>query len=118
MTQKLILSGISLLLATQTLFAQATDSTLLHNQSSDSLQTRLLSEITIVGAGSKSDIHQLPQIVGTNIYAGKKSSLVVLDNVQGNIVTNTMRQILAKVPGIFIWESEGSGIQPQQVVGI
>ncbi|MFY8037663.1 MAG: TonB-dependent receptor family protein, partial [Cyclobacteriaceae bacterium] len=111
MTQKLILSGISLLLATQTLFAQATDSTLLHNQSSDSLQTRLLSEITIVGAGSKSDIHQLPQIVGTNIYAGKKSSLVVLDNVQGNIVTNTMRQILAKVPGIFIWESEGSGIQ-------
>ncbi|CAN5262946.1 TonB-dependent receptor [soil metagenome] len=77
----------------------------------DTVETKVLSEITIVGQGSRSDIHQLPQIVGTNIYAGKKSSLVLLDNVQGNVVTNTMRQVLSKVPGIFIWESDGSGIQ-------
>jgi len=80
-------------------------------QDQDSISTRILSEITVVGQKSKSDIHQLPEIVGTNIYAGKKSALVVLDNVKGNIVTNTMRQVMAKVPGIFIWESEGSGIQ-------
>jgi Fe(3+) dicitrate transport protein len=78
---------------------------------SDTLQMRVLPEITVVGQGSGSDIHQLPQIVGTNIYAGKKSSLVLLENVHGNIVTNTMRQVMAKVPGIFIWESDGSGIQ-------
>lgn len=111
MFKKLILPAIVFLLAANISKAQAPDSTVLGNQNSDTLKTRLLSEITIVGAGSKSDIHQLPQIVGTNIYAGKKSSLVILDNVQGNIVNNTMRQILAKVPGIFIWESEGSGIQ-------
>ncbi len=80
-------------------------------QNQDSIPTRILSEITIVGQKSASDIHQLPEIVGTNIYAGKKGALVVLDNVQGNVVTNTMRQVMAKVPGIFIWESEGSGIQ-------
>ena len=80
-------------------------------QEQDSIPARILSEITIVGQKSKSDIHQLPEIVGTNIYAGKKSALVVLDHVKGNIVTNTMRQVMAKVPGIFIWESEGSGIQ-------
>lgn len=80
-------------------------------QDQDSIPTRILSEITIIGQKSKSDIHQLPEIVGTNIYAGKKSALVVLDNVQGNVVTNTMRQVMAKVPGIFVWESEGSGIQ-------
>jgi Fe(3+) dicitrate transport protein len=80
-------------------------------QSTDSIPTRILSEITIVGQKSKSDIHQLPEIVGTNIYAGKKSALVVLSNVQGNVVTNTMRQVMAKVPGIFIWENESSGIQ-------
>lgn len=80
-------------------------------QEKDSIPTRILSEITVIGQKSKSDIHQLPEIVGTNIYAGKKSALVVLDNVQGNVVTNTMRQVMAKVPGIFIWESEGSGIQ-------
>ena len=80
-------------------------------QESDSTSVKLLPDITFVGQKSQSDIHQLPQIVGTCIYAGKKSSLVVLDNVQGNVVNNTMRQVLAKVPGIFIWESEGSGIQ-------
>jgi Fe(3+) dicitrate transport protein len=71
----------------------------------DTLTTQILPELTLVGRGSKSDIHQLPQIVGTSIYAGKKSSLVVMDNVQGNIVSNTMRQVLGKVPGIFVWES-------------
>ncbi|MBL7872041.1 MAG: TonB-dependent receptor [Cyclobacteriaceae bacterium] len=77
----------------------------------DTLATKILEEITIVGKGSKSDIHQLPQIVGTNIYAGKKSALIVMDNVKGNVVSNTMRQVMSKVPGIFVWESESSGIQ-------
>ena len=68
-------------------------------------------DITVVGRGSSSDYQQMPEIVGTNIYAGKKNALIVLDNVQGNVVTNTMRQVLAKVPGIHIWESDPSGIQ-------
>jgi Fe(3+) dicitrate transport protein len=97
---KLALLIINILL-TRVLFAQEKDST----------STRILSEITVIGQKSKSDIHQLPEIVGTNIYAGKKSALIVLDNVQGNTVTNTMRQVMAKVPGIFVWENESSGIQ-------
>jgi len=70
-----------------------------------------LPDVTVVGRNSKSDIQQMPEIVGTSIYAGKKNSLIVLDNVQGNVVTNTMRQVLAKVPGIHIWESDPSGTQ-------
>lgn len=70
-----------------------------------------LQEITVIGRNSKSDIQQLPEVVGTSIYAGKKTALIVLDNVKGNIVTNSMRQVLAKVPGIHVWESDGSGIQ-------
>ncbi len=72
---------------------------------------KYLKDISVVGKNSKRDIQQMPEIVGTSIYAGKKSSLIVLDNVQGNVATNTMRQIVAKVPGIQIWESDGSGIQ-------
>ena len=74
-------------------------------------QHKYLSEITVVGRASKSDYHQLPEVVGTSIYAGKKNALIVMDNVQGNVVTNTMRQVLAKVPGIHVWESDPSGIQ-------
>ena len=77
----------------------------------DSLQWKKLPDITVVGRNSKSDYQQLPEIVGTTIYAGKKNALIVLENVQGNIANNTMRQVLAKVPGIHVWESDPSGIQ-------
>jgi Fe(3+) dicitrate transport protein len=78
---------------------------------SSRLHTKYLSDITIVGRNSRADVHFLPEIVGVNINAGKKNSLIVVDNVNGNIVTNTMRQVVAKIPGIQIWESDGSGIQ-------
>jgi Fe(3+) dicitrate transport protein len=77
----------------------------------DTTQWHSLKDVTVVGRNSKSDYQQLPEIVGTNIYAGKKNALIVLENVQGNITNNTMRQVLAKVPGIHIWESDPSGIQ-------
>lgn len=77
----------------------------------DSLKVKSLDEVTLVGRTNKSDYQQMPEIVGTNIYAGKKNALIVLDRVQGNVVTNNMRQVLAKVPGIHVWESDPSGIQ-------
>ena len=80
-------------------------------ENNDTLHLKYLPDITIVGRGSRSDYQQMPEIVGTNIYAGKKSALIVLDNVKGNVVTNTMRQVLAKVPGVHVWESDPSGIQ-------
>ncbi|MBL7812548.1 MAG: TonB-dependent receptor [Bacteroidetes bacterium] len=70
-----------------------------------------LREITLVGQKLNRDIVQLPEIVGTNIYAGKKNALIVMDNLNTVVVNNNMRQIMAKVPGIHIWESDGSGIQ-------
>lgn len=73
--------------------------------------TTNLPDITIVGRNSKTDIQQLPEIVGTTIYAGKKNALIVMNNVQGNVANNTMRQVLSKIAGIHIWESDPSGIQ-------
>src|SRR5687767_12304102 len=98
--------SISLLTGAQEIKDQhksTVDSTLAHH--------KYLPDITIVGRNSKSDYLQMPEIVGTNIYAGKKNNLIVMDNVQGNVVTNNMRQVLAKVAGIHIWESDPSGIQ-------
>lgn len=70
-----------------------------------------LPDVNVVGKAVKTDIANLPEIVGTSIFAGKKNSLVVLKNMNAVVVTNNMRQVLAKVPGIHIWESDGSGIQ-------
>ncbi len=77
----------------------------------DTIPHKYLSDVTVVGRYSKSDYQQMPEVVGTNIYAGKKNALIILDNVQGNVVMNNMRQVLAKIPGIQIWESDPSGIQ-------
>jgi Fe(3+) dicitrate transport protein len=96
------------LLATVNSFSQTTT----RSTETDTLpKNHYMPEVTVVGRGSKSDYQQMPEIVGTSIYAGKKNALIVLDNVQGNVVTNNMRQVLAKVPGIHIWESDPSGIQ-------
>lgn len=81
------------------------------NKEGDTIHLNILNDITVVGRNSKNDYQKMPEIVGTNIYAGKKSTLIVVENVQGNIVSNTMRQVLAKVPGIHIWESDPSGTQ-------
>jgi Fe(3+) dicitrate transport protein len=96
----LLLLGLALITEAQTIKVQK-----------DTTHWHLLKDVTIVGRNSKSDYQQIPEIVGTNIYAGKKNALIVLENVQGNIANNTMRQVLAKVPGIHIWESDPSGIQ-------
>jgi len=103
MTKRIILFALAYLLIINYTNAQV------KAQNTDSM--KFLPDITIVGKNSKSDYQQMPEIVGANIYAGKKSTLIVLDNVQGNITTNNMRQVLAKVPGIHIWESDPSGTQ-------
>ena len=89
----------------------AQDSTyIFHDDSTRPIQ-KYLPDVTVVGRNSRSDYQQMPEVVGTSIYAGKKNALIVMDNVQGNVVTNTMRQVMAKIPGIHIWESDPSGIQ-------
>lgn len=99
-----------LLVATQLYFFQHT---IAQETTRDTVRThtKYLSEVTLVGRNTKADIYFLPELLGTQINAGKKNSLIIMENVQGNLATNTMRQVMAKVPGIQIWENDPSGIQ-------
>ena len=53
----------------------------------------------------------LGEVEGYSINAGKKNELVRLDHIDANLAMNNSRQIFGRVPGISIWESDGSGIQ-------
>ncbi len=53
----------------------------------------------------------LSPIQGTNIYSGKKNEVIHLNQLDADLSSNNYRQIMAKVPGVSIWESDGSGIQ-------
>ncbi len=54
---------------------------------------------------------RLKDVQGVAIYAGKKSEVILLENTLANLATNNARQIYAKVAGLNIWESDGSGLQ-------
>ena len=58
-----------------------------------------------------SGITRLKGVAGTNINEGKKSEVVLLNDLTANLSTNNTRQIHAKVAGLNIWENDGSGIQ-------
>lgn len=45
------------------------------------------------------------------ILSGKKNELLQINQINANKITNVSRQIFAKIPGIYVWENEGSGTQ-------
>ncbi|MDB5155331.1 MAG: hypothetical protein JWR50_38 [Mucilaginibacter sp.] len=56
-------------------------------------------------------VTRMKAVEGTTINAGKKSEVIVLDDITANKATNNTRQIYSKVAGLNIWESDGAGIQ-------
>jgi Fe(3+) dicitrate transport protein len=68
-----------------------------------------LNEILI--EGNQKDLERLPILEGTRINAGKKNEIIHMNYINADLSTNNTRQIFAKVPGVSIWENDGSGIQ-------
>ncbi|MBV6654139.1 MAG: carboxypeptidase-like regulatory domain-containing protein, partial [Mameliella sp.] len=56
-------------------------------------------------------ITSLRAVEGTAIYEGRKSEVVVLEDILANLSTNNPRQVFARVTGLNIWESDGAGLQ-------
>ena len=56
-------------------------------------------------------LKRLNPVEGTAIYAGKKTEVVLLDNMIGNMATNNARQVYAQVAGLNIYESNDGGLQ-------
>lgn len=54
---------------------------------------------------------RMPEIKENVLFSGKKNEVLKLSNINGNFTTNNTREIFARIPGVTIWENEGSGIQ-------
>jgi Fe(3+) dicitrate transport protein len=78
-------------------------------QQQDSTYTKHLQAIII--DGKKPVPERLLEIEGTSLFSGKKNEVIRLANIDANLVTNNSRQIFARVPGVSIWENDGSGVQ-------
>lgn len=53
----------------------------------------------------------LRAVEGVNVFAGKKTELIVPDALVMNKAVNNARQLFGRIPGIHIWESDRAGLQ-------
>lgn len=56
-------------------------------------------------------LRNLKPVEGTAIYAGKKTEVVLLDKVTGNLAANNARQIYSQVVGLNIYDNGDAGLQ-------
>jgi Fe(3+) dicitrate transport protein len=70
-----------------------------------------LNEVTIEERKNVIHTERLPDVQNTYIHAGKKSEVIQLGGVNSNIAEKTGRQIFAKIPGVFVYDMDGSGNQ-------
>lgn len=76
----------------------------------DSLRTRHLNEVEVKGQRLL-DMSRLPESSGTYLWSGRKNEVISLGGTNANIAEKTGRQIFAKVPGVFVYDMDGSGNQ-------
>lgn len=71
-----------------------------------------LSEVVILEQTERLfNLKRLNPVEGTSIFAGKKSEVVLMDNMIGNKAANNARQVYAQVVGLNIYESNDAGLQ-------
>lgn len=72
---------------------------------------KVLEEVTVTTGKNESVSGKIKDVSGTGIYAGKKTELINLKNINANLATNNTRQIYARIPGLNIWEYNQGGLQ-------
>jgi Fe(3+) dicitrate transport protein len=78
---------------------------------SDTIPQIQLSGVEIVTERIVLPVHRLPNVHGVTLIAGKKNEVIELAKSNADLASVNQRQIFARVPGLMIWESDGSGIQ-------
>jgi len=76
---------------------------------SDSFPSNTLKEVKVSGIRTIRGIGHLPSIKDGIIYAGKKNEVIIVDSLDANKAINNTRQILGRIPGLNITETESSG---------
>lgn len=72
-------------------------------------------KLTAIELKAKSDalgsVQRMPDVSGTYIMGGKKTEVIAVQQIDANLTLKTGRQLFAKVPGVFVYDMDGSGNQ-------
>ncbi len=93
------------------LFSLTLVTTLLTAQSTDTLKKIDLKTVEVKGYRTVNGLGHLNDFDAQEgvIYAGKKTEVIVIDSINANKAVNDTRQILGRIPGLNITESESGG---------
>ncbi|MBE9583514.1 TonB-dependent receptor [Mucilaginibacter sp. JRF] len=89
-----------LVLSANSVFAQSKNDT-----------STTLSEVTISEIKRNGNISRLDSIKGTYIFTGKKNEVIRVPALDAAITEKYGRQIFAKIPGVFVYDMDGTGNQ-------
>ncbi len=76
----------------------------------DTLKTKELEEVSIK-AWQRRDISRMPEEQNGFLNSGKKNEVITLSATNASITLKTGRQLFAKIPGVFVYDMDGSGNQ-------
>jgi Fe(3+) dicitrate transport protein len=70
-----------------------------------------LNEVVIKDKQTDFGFTRMRGVENMGIYEGKKSEVIIPEQLVANLATNNARQVYARVAGLNIWENDGAGLQ-------
>lgn len=71
--------------------------------------SKLLKPVTVTGYRTVNGVGHMLDVKEGIIYAGKKNEVIITDSLDANKAINNTRQLLGRIPGLNIVETESSG---------
>ena len=99
------------LLLTSIIFAQDKELTQAQKDSIKSQNEAAVTLKNVVVTPMQQSPERQPEIKGTVLFSGKKNEVLKLSSITANLTTNNAREVFSRVPGVTVWENDGSGIQ-------
>jgi len=82
---------------------------LLAQQNKDTSKAFILQQVTVTAIKTVRGTGHMPEVKDGIVYAGKKNEVILADSLDANKAINNTRQILGRIPGLNIVETETSG---------
>ncbi|RYD88973.1 MAG: TonB-dependent receptor, partial [Sphingobacteriales bacterium] len=76
----------------------------------DTLRSQTLKEVNVTGI-REGFTQSLPDVQGTYLLGGKRTEVVRLGEIDANIAEKNARQVFARLPGLFVYDMDGTGNQ-------
>ena len=94
-----------------TLYASLYSLPILSQSASDSIKTEYIPAIQVVAAKKDMEFRWLKPLEGGYLIAGKKNEVLIISQSNLAIAEKYGRQIFSKVPGLFVYDMDGTGNQ-------